>query len=257
MSVAKNMKVIGNRNQATGRSTRSRRASKDVDETTQSLAAAKGKQRRDPFDLEKTLSGHGVGQSRLRFAAGQLIYTQGGQGEAAFYIKSGWVKISSVSPNGKEAVVAIRGAGEYFGTRCLVTQRMGTAAALSACDLVRVTTAALTRLLRENPDFAVIFATYLVRQSIKDQETLVHYLTNPAEKRLARVLLQLADNVEGSDAQPVRTPINQAMLANMIGTTRPRVSFFMNKFKRQGFVEYDREGHLSVRGGLRKFLAGA
>jgi CRP/FNR family transcriptional regulator, cyclic AMP receptor protein len=112
-------------------------------------------------------------------------------------------------------------------------------------------------LLRENSDFSVMFATYLVRQSIKDQETLVHYLTNPAEKRLARVLLQLAGSAEGSDLQIIATPINQAMLANMIGTTRPRVSFFMNKFKRQGYIEYDRDGHMGVRAALRRFLTGA
>ncbi len=256
MSVAKNIKVIGNRSQAAGRSARSRRALKDADETAQQHPTAKGKPRRETFDLDKILGGHGAGQSRLHFAAGQTVYTQGGQGDAAYYIKNGWMKISCVSSNGKEAVVAIRGVGEFFGTRCLVNRRQGTAAALTACDVIRTTTAALTRLLRENPDFAVTFATYLVRQSIKDQETLVHYLTNPAEKRLARLLLQLANNVEGGDTQPISMPVNQAILANMIGTTRPRVSFFMNKFKRLGFIEYDRDGHLSVHGGLRKFLAG-
>jgi len=95
----------------------------------------------------------------------------------------------------------------------------------------------------------------LVRQSISDQSNLVDHLTNPAEKRLARALLLLADGVDGGDdPRPISAPLHQAVLANMIGTTRPRVSFFMNKFKRRGFIEYDREGHLIVRAGLRKFL---
>lgn len=159
-----------------------------------------------------------------------------------------------MSESGKEAVVAIRGPGEFFGTRCLVDRRTGMAAALTACSLIRVTTSALIRLLREEPNFAVMFATYLVKQSIRDQENLVDHLTNPAEKRLARTLLQLANYVDSGDPRSISTPINQGMLANMIGTTRPRVSFFMNKFRRQGLIEYTRDGGLTVRDGLRRYL---
>jgi CRP/FNR family transcriptional regulator, cyclic AMP receptor protein len=123
------------------------------------------------------------------------------------------------------------------------------------CSVVRVTTSALIRLLREEPDFAVTFATYLVGQSIQDQENLVDHLTNRAEKRLARALLQLAGHVEGADPLPISTPLSQAILANTIGTTRSRVNFFMNNFKRQGFIEYDRDGRVNVRDSLRRAMS--
>lgn len=118
-----------------------------------------------------------------------------------------------------------------------------------------MTTSALTRMLREEPDFTVIFATYLVHQSIRDQESLIDRLINPAEKRLARTLLQLAKVTDADDPQTIPTPINQAVLANMIGTTRPRVSFFMNRFKRQGFIEYGRDGRIKVHNSLRSAMA--
>jgi CRP/FNR family cyclic AMP-dependent transcriptional regulator len=215
---------------------------------------AKDKRRRNTFDPKALLTGRGVGQSREHFAAGQTVYLQGGPTDAMFFVESGYVKIASVSPNGKEAVVAIRGQGEFFGTRCLVGKRMATATALTVCSLIRVTTSALIRLLREGPDFAVMFATYLVGQSIQDQESLVDHLTNPAEKRLARALLQLAGRGDEADPQPISAPINQAVLANMVGTTRSRVSYFMNNFKRRGLIDYDRQGRVSVRNSLRKTM---
>jgi len=181
---------------------------------------------------------------------------QGDPADAAYYVESGRVKISTVTPTGKEAVIAIRGPGQFFGTRCLVGGRMGTATALIACSLVRVSTSALIRLLREEPDFAVMFATYLARQSIDDQESIVDHLINPAEKRLARTLLQLADSAgdDRNDRRSISVTINQAVLANMVGTTRSRINFFMNRFKRQGYIEYDRNGSLSVRRSLLGFL---
>lgn len=206
------------------------------------------------FDLKSVLTGRSPGQSLVELAPGQALYAQGDLADAAFYVESGWLKITAVSPTGKEAVIAIRGEGEFLGTRCLVGRRLGATTALTACSLIRVTNAALIRLVREEPDFAVMFATYLVQQSIHDQENLVDQLTYPAEKRLARALLRLADQVEGEDSRPISTPINQGILANMVGTTRPRVSFFMNRFKRQGLIEYTREGGVSVCEGLRKFV---
>jgi len=215
---------------------------------------AKDKRKQTNFDPKSLVTGRGPGQSRVTFAPNQVIYAQGDSGDAAYYIESGWVKISAVSPNGKEAVVAIRGEGEFFGTRCLVTGRTGTTSALTACAAIRITKSALIRLLREEPDFAVLFAKILVCQSIHDQENLVDHLTNSAEKRLARALVQLANAEEGGDSRPISTPINQGILASMIGTTRPRISFFMNKFKRDGLIEYRRDGGLRVHDGLRKFL---
>jgi CRP-like cAMP-binding protein/DNA-binding CsgD family transcriptional regulator len=215
---------------------------------------ASDQRRKGLFDPTTVLTGHGSGQSRKRYAPLQVIYVQDDAADACFYVESGWVKISTVAPNGKEAVIAIRREGEFFGTRCLVAKRTASTTALTACSLVRTTRSALIRLLRDEPDFAVMFATYLVGQSIDDQENLVDHLTNPAEKRLARALLQLAGHVEGADPRPISTPINQGILANMIGTTRSRVNFFMNRFKRQGFIEYSRDGQLRVRGTLRRFL---
>ncbi len=209
---------------------------------------AKEKQRRDTFDPRKVLTGRGAGQSRLRLAPEQIIYAQGDLAEALFYVESGQVKITVVSPNGKEAVIALRGEGKFFSEVCLIGQRqrcIATATALTDSSIVRVTKAAMMRLLRQEPDFAEAFITYLVRQRASEVESLIDQLTNSAEKRLVRVLLQLA--VGGDDPQPISTRINQAVLANMIGTTRSRVNFFMNKFKRQGLIEYNRDGYVSVR----------
>ncbi len=131
---------------------------------------AKQRRKNNNFDPKSLLTGRGPGQSRVAFAPNQVIYRQGDVGDAAFYIESGWIKISSVSPSGKEAVIAIRGEGEFFGTRCLVARRTGTTTTLTACSAIRITVSALTRLLREDPDFAVMFAKILVCQSIHDQE---------------------------------------------------------------------------------------
>lgn len=215
---------------------------------------SKDKRKKPTFDLASLLTGRGAGQSRLSFPPDQVIYPQGSHADAMFYVESGRVKVSVVSPSGKEAVVGIRGEGQFFGARCLIDRRTGTATALTACTLIRVTKAALTRLLREQSDFAVMFTTYLVRQSLNDQESIVDHLTNPAEKRLVRTLLQLANALDDDGPHTISTPINQAVLANMIGTTRSRISFFMNKFKRQGLIIYHRNGQISVLPALRGAL---
>ena len=214
------------------------------------MPKAKSKRALDPG---AALTGHASGQSRLQFPAQHIIYSQGGKADALFYIESGLVKISVVVPSGKEAVVGIRRERDLFGTRCLVGQRMGTATALTATSLIRVTTSAVTRLLREEPDFAVNFAIHLLHQSIYDQENLVDQLTNSAERRLARTLLQLAD-FSNHDVSPIPAQINQTLLAEMVGTTRSRINFFMNKFKRQALIEYDRHGGISVRNSLLDLL---
>lgn len=215
---------------------------------------AQEQQKREDADFAKFLTGHGAGHSRQRFAAGETVYSQGSSADAVFYIEDGWVKIAVVLPSGKEAVIALRGKGDFVGTRCLIGRRSGMTVALTTCSLIRVTKSALIRMLREEPDFAVKFATYLVWASTRGQERFVDQLINPAERRLARTLLQLAENNGGDDPRLISAPINQAILASMIGTTRPRVSAFMNKFKRQGFIEYDRNGHIRVHDGLRGFL---
>ena len=209
----------------------------------------KDRRTKDEFDLRKVLTGRGPGQSRLKLPPEHVIYAQGDAADALFYVESGWVKMSAVVPSGKEPVIALRRGDEFFGVRSMVAaRRQATATALTDCSLVRVTRSALNRLLREQPDFAVTFAAYLVRRSIFDQESLIDHLTSSAEKRLARTLLQLVSQVGVDDAPfiPARR-VNQALLANMIGTTRSRVSVFLSKFKRQGLITYDRHGHMSVR----------
>lgn len=210
------------------------------------------------FDPRPLLNGHGAGQSRLQLGPEQIIFMQGDAADALFYIERGWIKVSVVAFNGKEAVIALAGGGELFGTRCLIKKyaRLGTATTLSDCTIIRVATAAVTRMLREEPDFAEMFAGYLVQQAIRREEDIVDYLTNSSERRLARSLLRFVDDRRGDNSRSVSTRVTQAVLANMIGTTRSRVSFFMNKFRRQGFVEYGRHGQVTVNSELlHDFLA--
>jgi CRP/FNR family transcriptional regulator, cyclic AMP receptor protein len=201
----------------------------------------------DEFDLGTVLTGRGPGQSRLQLPPEHVIYEQGDVADALFYIESGWVKMSAIVPSGKEPVIALRRADEFFGARSMIgARRQATATALTDCALVRVTKSALNQLLREQPDFAVTFAAALVRRSILDQESLIDHLTNSAEKRLARTLIQLSREGDGGNTPFIPAGINQALLAGMVGTTRSRVSVFLNKFKRQGLITYDRHGRVSV-----------
>jgi CRP/FNR family cyclic AMP-dependent transcriptional regulator len=150
----------------------------------------KDRRTKDEFDLRKVLTGRGPGQSRLKLAPEHVIYAQGDAADALFYVESGWVKMSAVVPSGKEPVIALGRGDEFLGVRSMVAaRRQATATALTDCSLVRVTRSALNRLLREQADFAVF-----------DQESLIDHLTNSAEKRLARTLLQLASEVGVDDA---------------------------------------------------------
>ncbi len=219
---------------------------------------ARDKRRKDTFDPHQFLTGRGAGQSRLQLAPGHVVFAQGDAADGLFFIDRGLVTVAIVSPAGKQAVIALRGDGEFTGTRCLVGQRrLATVTALTECSLVRVARAAVIRMLREQPDFAEMFATCLVVQGLRDEENIVDQLTNSAEKRLARVLLQLAKFGRRGEPDAIPIGINQAVLANMVGTTRPRVSSFMNKFRRNGFIEYNRHGDISVRNSLRKVLLAA
>ena len=215
---------------------------------------APDKQGRGSFDPASVLNGHGPGQSRLQCAPGLTVYAQGDSADAAFCVEHGIVKISVIVASGKEVVVGIRRAGEFFGTRCLVGRRTGTASTLTESSLIRIGASALIQMLREVPDLAVMFATYLVRQSVEDQANLVDQLTNSAERRLARTLLTLADFARGGEAVEIPARINQTLLAEMIGATRSRVNFFMNKFKRDGLIEYNRVGDINVRRALQRVL---
>jgi CRP/FNR family transcriptional regulator, cyclic AMP receptor protein len=209
---------------------------------------ARARRRRNVFDPRVVLTGRGHGQVRKRFQAGQVIYSQGDPPEAAFFLESGSIKVSTVVRNGREAVLALPGPGDFFGVRCLLgTPHTATATALT--DSSVVTTAALCRMVREVPDFAEMFATFLVQRCADDQERLISHLTHSAEQRLAYTLLRLASSNREDHALPI--PISQSLFAKMIGTTRSRVSFFMNRFKRKGFIEYGHDGRIRVHQSLR------
>ncbi len=207
---------------------------------------------RDAYESNRLPSGRD--QTRLRFAANEIICRQDDPAEALFYDEVGQVNISVVTPSGKQAVIGLRGEGDFFGVRSLLSgdHRLTTVTASSDCAIMRIKKTGVKRLLRDHADFAEMFISYLLRQHLRDQESLIDQLTNSAEKRLARVMLQLANYSRADDTLTIRA--NQTMLANMTGTTRARVNSFMNKFRRHGYIEYNGQGLITVRNALRKVL---
>jgi CRP/FNR family transcriptional regulator, cyclic AMP receptor protein len=193
------------------------------------------------FDPKAFLSKVGRGRASQGCKAGEVIFSQGEPADALFYIQKGKVKLAVVSKQGKEAVVAILDPGAFFGEGCLAGQkiRMSAASAMSDCSLMRVEKASMVRGLLDQPAFADLFLRYVLSRNIRIEEDLVDQLFNSSEKRLARLLLLLANFGKDSEPEPVITPISQETLAEMIGTTRSRVSFFMNKFRKLGFIEYN------------------
>lgn len=195
---------------------------------------------RPPFDPEAFIARMGEGRSTRTYAAEQIVFAQGDTADAVFYIQKGQLKLSVVSEQGKEAIIAILGPDEFFGEACLAGQsrRLATASAISDCDIVRLERPAILRLLNEEPGFAEVFITHILERGIRVEADLVDQLFNSSEKRLARTLLLLANF--GKEPRPETiTQISQESLAEMIGTTRSRVSFFMNKFRKLGFIDYN------------------
>jgi CRP/FNR family cyclic AMP-dependent transcriptional regulator len=186
----------------------------------------------------------------------QVIFAQGDSADAVFYIKKGRVKVTVVSTQGKEAVVAILGMDEFVGEGCLIGQskRLATASAMTDCVIMRVDKAEIHRVLQEEPTFSQMFVSHILARNARIEEDLVDQLFNSTEKRLARVLLLLANFGKEGRPEPINAKISQETLAEMIGTTRSRVSHFMNKFRDLGFIEYN--GHLEVHSSLLSvFLA--
>jgi CRP/FNR family transcriptional regulator, cyclic AMP receptor protein len=192
----------------------------------------------------------GGGKTSLTASKKQVLYSQGDAADAVFYIQAGMVKLSVVSQQGKEAVVAILEQGSFFGESCLAGQivRTSTATALKDSSIVRIDKNAMIRVLHEEPAFAELFLSCLLSRSIRIQEDLVDQLFNSSEKRLARVLLLLAHFGKEGKPEPVIAKVSQETLAEMIGTTRSRVSYFMNKFRKLGFINYN--GGLHVHSSL-------
>ena len=208
------------------------------------------RKRTAPFNPRTFLSKVGNGKTSLTPSKKQALFSQGDAADAVFYIQGGKVKLTVVSQEGKEAVVAILEQGSFLGESCLAGQtvRTSTATALEDSSLVRIDKDAMIRLLHEEPTFAELFMSYLLTHSIRIQEDLVDQLFNSSEKRLARILLLLAHFGKEGKPEPVIAKVSQEMLAEMIGTTRSRVSFFMNKFRKLGFIEYN--GGLHVHSSL-------
>jgi len=193
------------------------------------------------------------GKSVFEFTADRIIYRQGDPADAIFYLRRGKVKLTVTSQQGKEAIVAILGAGEFFGEGCLAGQplRVSTAVAVTDCTLARIEKSRMARMLHEQHEISELFVTHLLSRNIRYEEDLVDQLFNSSEKRLARILLLLAHFGKEGRSESVLPRINQENLAQMVGTTRSRVSHFMNKFRKLGFVDYDGpSGGLTVHSGL-------
>ncbi len=208
--------------------------------------AAKAQQ----FDGQILLTKVNGGKSTSKYGVRKAVFRQGDIADAIFYIEKGKVKLTVLSKRGKEAVVGILGPGDFLGEGCLAGEqrRMANATALTECSIVRLEKASAVRALKEDPAFSERFLTYLLARNIRIQEDLVDQLFNSSEKRLARVLLLLAHFGKESTPDKVIAKISQATLAEMVGTTRSRVSFFMNKFRKLGFVKYN--GELEVNSSL-------
>jgi len=210
-------------------------------------------QQNQPVDWEALLAGINGGKSVLEYSENRVIFRQGDPADAIFYLRRGKVKLAVTSQQGKEAIVAILGAGEFFGEGCLAGQtvHVSTVIALTDCTLARIEKAQMARMLHEQHEISELFVTHLLSRNIRYEEDLVDQLFNSSEKRLARILLLLAHFGKEGRSEAVLPRVNQENLAQMVGTTRSRVSHFMTKFKKLGFVDYDGvSGGLTVHSGL-------
>ncbi len=194
-----------------------------------------------PFEVHAFLDSAGVSRRIVRFARGAVVFAQGGQAQSVFYIQDGGVKLSVLSSEGKEAVVGMLSPGDFFGEGCLAGQpvRMCTATALVPTTVLRIQKREMMRTLHEQSTLSDRFIAHILVRNIRIEEDLVDQLFNSSEKRLARALLLLAQYGDDNKPQRVLQKLSQETLAEMVGTTRSRVNFFMNKFRKLGFVHYD------------------
>ena len=203
-----------------------------------------------PFDPAVFLTTAAPGREVSNHSKKEVIFAQGEEADAVFYIRTGKVKVAVVSKDGKEAVVALLGPDEFVGEGCLIGQpkRLATASAMTECETMRVTKVEIQRLLSDEPAFSQMFVSHILARNARIEEDLVDQLFNSTEKRLARLLLLLANFGKEGRVEPILEKISQETLAEMIGTTRSRVSHFMNKFRKMGFIDYN--GHLEVHNSL-------
>ncbi len=214
------------------------------------MARMMARKRLTSFDPQTFLATVGRGKSALSIGKNKIIFSQGDTADAVFYIQEGKVKLTVISHQGKEAVIAILERGDFFGEACLAGRSacLSTATAMVASKIVRIDKTAMLSVLHDQPAFSELFLTYLLSRNMRIEEDLVDQLFNSSEKRLARVLLLLAHIGKEGKPEPILAKISQETLADMIGTTRSRVSFFMNKFRKLGFIDYN--GGLKVHSSL-------
>jgi CRP/FNR family transcriptional regulator, cyclic AMP receptor protein len=214
--------------------------------------ATKAKQ--SSFDPKKFLATANGGRTIAKYRIDDVIFAQGSFANAVFYIRRGKVKITVVSGQGKEAVLGVLGPGEFCGEACLMGRslRLSTATAMTACEITRIEKEAIVRVLNEEPAFSELFVSHLLARNARVEADLIDHLFNSSEKRLARALLMLAHYGKESPTDLVVPKISQETLADMIGTTRSRVSYFMNKFRELGLISYN--GQLIIHRSLLNFL---
>jgi CRP/FNR family transcriptional regulator, cyclic AMP receptor protein len=202
------------------------------------------------FDPKEFLAQVGEGKTILEFQRDQIVFAQGDVASTVFYIQKGRVKVVVISEQGKEAVVGILEPGQFFGEGCMNghSLRIATTTAMEECLITAITKAAMLAALHDQPKFSELFMAYLLTRNSRIEEDLIDQLFNSSEKRLARLLLLLANFGKEGKPQPISPNISQETLAEMIGTTRSRVSFFMNKFRKLGFISYN--GKIEVNSSL-------
>jgi len=209
-----------------------------------------GKPAKRAFDAQVFLARVGEGKSILQFKKGQNVFVQGDPADAVFYIQKGEIKLTVLSDHGKEAVVGILGPGQFFGEGCMNGHklRIATTTAMENCVITAITKTAMIAALHDEPLFSEMFMAYLLTRNSRIEGDLIDQLFNSSEKRLARLLLLLANFGKEGSPQPISPNVSQETLAEMIGTTRSRVSHFMNKFRKLGLISYN--GHIEVHNSL-------
>lgn len=205
----------------------------------------------NPVDWDAILNGIFSGKTLMDCGTDRRIFRQGQPADSLFYVRRGKIKLTVISQHGKEAIVAILGRGEFFGEGCLAGQplRMSTAVAMTDCTLDKIDKQLMTRILHEHHEISELFVKHLLTRNVRYEADLVDQLFNSSEKRLARALLLLSHFGKESRAESIFPKVNQDTLAQMVGTTRSRVSHFMNRFREHGFIDYD-DGGVTVHSGL-------
>jgi len=213
----------------------------------------------DGFDPHAFLSSVGPGRSILQLKQGHIVFRQGDQARALYFVQSGRVQVNIVSDQGKEGVTAIHSAGEFFGQESLIEPRIHRTNAITTgpSTIIRIDSQAMTRVMETEPTLAIMFMSFVLSRNVEIEDDLVDHLFNSSEKRLARLLLKLAGIEEDEDTEGKRVGVipklRQEVLASRIGTTRGRINYFMNKFRKLGYIDYN--GEITVRSSLAKIIS--